>query len=250
MASMELAESVPAPQVEDNTVVKLFCSAFGAVLAVLGDLMNNERASLLIKLREVLKTYASPQFEDTFAVMLFVVAISLCLFVVRPPKGRGEAFAQGLAVFAVFTTLAPYKPVPLTTEVKLSALAPAPSLSSLLISPAEAAMPGESVYARTVTVWFDDNAAPAPGARVIIRSAANGMPVGQKFLTEGRSDVTITAPVGAYDLDVEAAGYERTRARITIVGGNSGPAVIRVPRSSVPLPIQQLYAPSKTRGIF
>ena len=245
MATMEIAESEPIGRTEDRTYVKLFCCAFGAVLAVLGDLMNNERASLLIKLREVLKTYASPQFEDTFAVMIFVVAISLCLFVVRPPKGRGEAFARGLAVFAVFTTLAPYKPVPTTTEIRLSAAPPA-SISSLFFSPAMAAMPGSS-YRKTIIVTLDGGRAPAPGARVIIRDAGTGAPVGQKALAEARNDVTITAPIGAYDVDVEADGFERTRARIVVAGPLDAPASVYVRRSAVPLPIQQLWAPNKAR---
>jgi len=245
MATMDVAAPEPIGRIEDGMAVKLFCCAFGSVMAIFGDLMNNERASLLIKLREVLKTYAHPQFEDTYIVILFVVAIALCLFVVRPPRGRGEAFAQGLAVFAVFTTLAPYKGVPTTTEINLSAMTP-PSISSLFFGTAVAAPSGDQ-FRRSVIVVFEGGRAPAPGARVIVRDSATGAPVGQRGLAEPRNDVTITAPRGLYLLDVEADGFERTRARVAIAGPADPPTTIRVRRSSVPLPIQQLWRPNAAK---
>jgi len=247
MANLEFTDTGQIGAMEDRTAVKLFCSAFGAVLAVLGDLMNNERASLLIKLREVLKTYASPQFEDTFVVILFVVAISLCLFVVRPPKGRGEAFAQGLAVFAVFTTLAPYKPIPISqAEFNLSAVEP-PSIMSFLVSPAMAGSQ-PAAYRKTVTIRFDGDRAPPEGARVIIRDARSGLAFGQRMLNEARNEVTIAAPRGIYDLYVEADGYERTRTRVAIDGPNEAPSAVFVARSAVPLPLQLLYRPTMKRA--
>lgn len=245
MASMDMAQPEPIGRIEDGMVVKLFCCAFGAVMAIFGDLMNNERASLLIKLREVLKTYAHPQFEDTYVVILFVVAIALCLFVVRPPRGRGEAFAQGLAVFAVFTTLAPFKAIPYSSEINLSAAHP-PAASSLLFGTAIAA-PSAETFRRSVVVVFEGGRAPSPGARVIVRDAATGAPVGQRSLAEARSDVTIAAPRGFYLLDVEADGFERTRARVQIAGPADLPATIQVRRSSVPLPIQQLWRPNAVK---
>ena len=249
MANVDIAGVSPATALPDPTITRLFCSTFGALLAVLGDLVNNGNSAMLLKLREVLKTNVTPHFEQTFLVVILVVVISLCLFVVRPPRGRGEAFAQGLAVFAVFTTLAPFKDPAMTTDIRLSMLEPAPSIASLFIASAMAASNGEPLSAsRTVLVVFQDNQAPAPGSRVVIRSAVSGMQVGQKLLTEARTPVTITAPMGYYDLDIEADGYERTRTRVSIAAANM-PATITVPRSAVPLPLLQLYAPKKTRGL-
>jgi hypothetical protein len=248
MANIDIAGSAPAAQLPDHTVVRLFCSTFGALLAVLGDLVNNGNSAMLLKLREVLKTNVAPHFEQTFMVVILVVAISLCLFVVRPPRGRGEAFAQGLAVFAVFTTLAPFKDPAMTTDIRLSMLEPPPSIGSLFIAPARAASMGET-RSRTITVTFEGGQAPAPGARVVIRSATSGLAIGQKRLDRSANAVTITAPVGTYDLDVEADGFERTRARVTIASAAQPPATVVVPRSSVPLPLQQLYAPKRTRGL-
>lgn len=248
MATIDVAATATTGELPDHTVIRLFCSTVGALLGVLGDLMNNGNAAMLLKLREVLKTHVAASFEQTFLVIGLVVLISLCLFVVRPPRGRGEAFAQGLAVFAVFTTLAPFKDPAMTTDIRLSMLEPPPSIGSLFIASAHAGSMAET-RTRTVTVMFEGGQTPAPGARVIVRNAMNGVAVGQRLLDRPSNAVTITAPVGYYDLDIEADGFERTRARVTIASTAQAPATVMVPRSAVPLPLQQLYAPKRTRGL-
>jgi len=227
----------------DGMAMRLFCTAFGTALAMLGDLTRNGNAAVLLKLREVLKTNVFAQFEATYLVMLLVMAIAIALAVVWPPRNRTDAFAKGLAIFALLTTATPFADVPASTDLRLSAATPS-SLSALFISQAVAAPPAEA-FRKPVVIVFDGT--PAPGARALVRNAETGAVLGQRELDGARTEMAITAPRGLYDVDVEAPGFARSRARVAINGPGERASVIQVQRSAVPLAIQQLYAPNAAK---
>lgn len=226
MASMDLAEPAPDGPADGRVGAKQVWCALGAVLALLIDLAGNGRASLLIKLREALNDQHLLRVEDALVLLVSVVAAALFLFAVKPSGGRAGAFARGLATVAILAALLPYRPVPGTTEIRTAADA-------------------VTAYRKTVSVVFAGDRAPPSGARLVLRDAASGTAVGETALRDAHSTVGLTAPIGVYDLDIEADGFRRTRARIVVTGASTRPAMVDVAASSVPLAVQHLFAPAR-----
>jgi len=228
MASMDMAQPVPSGPADDRAGAQQGWCALGVATALLVDLASNERASVLVKLREAMIAHAMPRVDDTLAVSFAVVAMALCLFAINPASGRVAAFVRGMLTVAILAVLLPYQPAPGTTEIR--------STTSSTTS-----------YRKTVDIAFDGDRTPMPGARLILRDAASGMALGEAALIDARSEIALTAPIGVYDLDIEAAGFERTRARVVVAGPKDAPATVDVRASSLPLALQQFFAPASAR---
>ena len=85
-------------------------AAFGGILLVVGDLLQNGKAATTWKLQEVLRQHVFQSLDYGVTLgLIFIVTTSCFLCWVEQPKSRTDALARGAAVFAVLSALTPYK---------------------------------------------------------------------------------------------------------------------------------------------
>jgi hypothetical protein len=240
-------------------------AALGSFALGVADLLRNTQSSTVVRLQEIFKQLLPlPDFGlGAWVALSVVVILGTLLCWVHRPADRVEGFARGATVFAVLNILSPAAQVP----VGLVTGPPGPQLGALstkngdrlgrsrfvdLLVPSAAA--GQA-SAQTATEPADHYGK----AIVILRAAASdGGPIPENAIVTLRNPTTaqivaqqrvarstflIQQPLGQYRLQVEAEGFRRTEALLTIDKDEAG-YELPLAESSIPINVQLLMGHS------
>jgi len=257
---------------------KYFAAASGAFLIGFIDLLqsgSNEDKLTIFRISSVLKQHFSQDLGQGWVALLFISIVGIILVPIYQPASRKDAFALGLSVFAILTSLTPYQqPQNPVLQQQNVVLQPENNLPNFAIF--------SSAYAaelQTVTVEEASNAREQVAAKsegtegesvskevelfsyfiVFENTSLNSNILLSLYDAEERNlfvqksilgtDIAkFDMPKGKYVLLVESKGLKRVRVQLDFDKAVQG-SVLKSSDSSVPLSLQRLFRPVVTKTI-
>ena len=268
-----MSSEVSKRKSEDHDSPRLWHSclaaAFGTVVAITPDALLNVQTAIVDKMMVGLVERGfseSPVLLLVCVVFLILIGVGLCL--VSRPVTLTEAFTRGISVFGLFTAMVPFNPgmglsdsnrpstqeIPAATDgsasmLRLFELPRVLAADGERLAQASAQQPGrssggeiESRQTGTARIWVDPES-PFERLHLTLRDADGkllGRGVTQDLL------VPITQPAGTYLLDIESAGFRRSRASIRIEAQQAIDLTLRLNESRWPFAIEHLRPAEQT----
>src|SRR5215475_10636398 len=115
MSAHTTIETKPLGNIQALTISQKYCigicGAFGGLLATLGDLVQKQDASAVMKIRESLATTLKIPLP-ALLVMFFLVIFAVALCFVFTVDSYNSAFYRGASIIAILMTVMPYQVLP------------------------------------------------------------------------------------------------------------------------------------------
>jgi hypothetical protein len=250
-------------------------AGFGGLCFALSELIKETEGSMPVRIGEYFKTkilaQATPEPYVILTVLMMTVVLAWIAVWIHEPRSRPDAFARGLAVFAVLSISAPTaeteKGRSSSRNVELTnnwiPVRPAENSNSSALEAPESRTTSNNADARAE--WFVSILSPAvaqekdqsadrleatihlvvePGPSqlpepplVTVRDPKSGQILARRRLSDG-NEVNLTAPPGKYEIQVDGSGVLRSRATLVLDANNTYSYSVR--RSSIPAGIQYL----------
>lgn len=245
MANQEAPQGLHRPSKE--YAVALYLAALGgSIIATIGDLLTNHNAAAAVKINEMLRKYMGLSSDNVLIAVALLAAMACFLCWVHRPLHRLDAFYRGVAVFAALSITTPYELPKGVSSTRAAAAAESPMAGLFQISTAHAAGLAAVIRLGRVLVKLKGrtSAIEAIAPVVTIRDAQTGELLGRERV-QG-PEFEITRPTGSYILELDVAGYRRTKTYIDI-GPEPKGYEIPIDSSPIPLGIQRLYVPREVK---
>lgn len=245
-----------SPDSEPETPWKLYiAAAVGSLTITLGDLISHPQTATAVRLSEQLFRWAPEEGGRWLALGLLTV-LGVLLAWVHQPWTRGDAFARGLAVFAVLAVVSP-------TVENTGSLTSLGSDGGITLWASSVGVRGgvrygfaglrASVLQRQTLTRYSriirlNGVSPGSTSWITLRDRETGKVIVRQSVRSGL--FRISQPPGAYQLDVEQNGYRRLTVPLDLSENDRAVSGLRLDmtRSKVPLGFQKLFSPRQIQG--
>src|SRR5437588_1920285 len=221
-------------------------AAIGAVISIMGDLIQKQDASATLKLSAILARDVMPRITPLVVVCFLVVLAVAVAFIFKANTGK-DAFYRGLSVISLLMLATPYQlpqtlpqgapgvRVGMLRGVDVSAGVPGPGVN---VMPANLAQVSGLVFTPVHVRLETSDHRPVSNVTAILIDPSTSQILGS-LRREGDESTFFTRP-GAYLLRVEAPGYLIVTYNLRVENAHRNFARIALEATWVPIFLQRL----------